>query len=216
MRFRIDLKIFIFLLLFYFTRQIEIYVIMIFFAVVHELGHLLMGLMLKMKPERIELMPFGLSISFKVNVQDINKKRGNGNQQVFKEILVASAGPLTNLIILIFTYVFFGNSNFSSLVIYANLLILIFNLLPIYPLDGGRILNGILHILFGRLEARRLSFDISMVVTIVLTAVSSIGILYFHNIAIFLIVLYVWLIVLKENIIYSRIKKLYQNMEKTK
>ena len=216
MRFRIDLKIFLFLLLFYFTRQIEIYVIMIFFAVVHELGHLLMGLMLKMKPERIELMPFGLSISFKVNVQDINKKRGNGNQQVFKEILVASAGPLTNLIILIFTYVFFGNSNFSSLVIYANLLILIFNLLPIYPLDGGRILNGILHILFGRLEARRLSFDISMVVTIVLTAVSSIGILYFHNIAIFLIVLYVWLIVLKENIIYSRIKKLYQNMEKTK
>lgn len=216
MRFRIDLKIFLFLLLFYFTRQIEIYVIMIFFAVVHELGHLLMGLMLKMKPERIELMPFGLSISFKVNVQDINKKRGNGNQQIFKEILVASAGPLTNLIILIFTYVFFGNSNFSSLVIYANLLILIFNLLPIYPLDGGRILNGILHILFGRLEARSLSFDISMVVTIVLTAVSSIGILYFHNIAIFLIVLYVWLIVLKENIIYSRIKKLYQNMEKTK
>ena len=214
MRFRIDLKIFLFLLLFYFTRQIEIYVIMIFFAVVHELGHLLMGLMLKMKPERIELMPFGLSISFKVNVQDINKKRGNGNQQIFKEILVASAGPLTNLIILIFTYVFFGNSNFSSLVIYANLLILIFNLLPIYPLDGGRILNGILHILFGRLEARSLSFDISMVVTIVLTAVSSIGILYFQNIAIFLIVLYVWLIVLKENIIYSRIKKLYQNMEK--
>ena len=216
MRFRIDLKIFLFLLLFYFTRQIEIYVIMIFFAVVHELGHLLMGLMLKMKPERIELMPFGLSISFKVNVQDINKKRGNGNQQVFKEILVASAGPLTNLIILIFTYVFFGNSNFSSLVIYANLLKIIFNLLPIYPLDGGRILNGILHILFGRLEARSLSFDISMVVTIVLTAVSSIGILYFQNIAIFLIVLYVWLIVLKENIIYSRIKKLYQNMEKTK
>lgn len=216
MRFRIDLKIFLFLLLFYFTRQIEIYVIMIFFAVVHELGHLLMGLMLKMKPERIELMPFGLSISFKVNVQDINKKRGNGNQQVFKEILVASAGPLTNLIILTFTYVFLKNSNFGSLVIYANLLILIFNLLPIYPLDGGRMLNGVLHILFGKLEARRLSFDISMVVTIVLTAVSSIGILYFHNIAIFLIVLYVWLIVLKENIIYSRIKKIYQHMEEIK
>ena len=77
-------------------------------------------------------------------------------------------------------------------------------------------LNGVLHILFGKLEARRLSFDISMVVTIVLTAVSSIGILYFHNIAIFLIVLYVWLIVLKENIIYSRIKKIYQHMEEIK
>ena len=30
--------------------------------------------------------------------------------------------------------------------VYSNILILLFNLLPIYPLDGGRILKYILHI----------------------------------------------------------------------
>ena len=41
MRFRIDLKIFLFLILFYFTKQIETYVIIIVFAIIHELGHLI-------------------------------------------------------------------------------------------------------------------------------------------------------------------------------
>lgn len=41
MRFRIDLKIFGFLILFYFTKQIEIYSLMMLFCFLHELGHLI-------------------------------------------------------------------------------------------------------------------------------------------------------------------------------
>ena len=48
MRVRIDLKIFIFLALFYFTNQIKIYLIIMFFSIIHELGHIIMGLILKM------------------------------------------------------------------------------------------------------------------------------------------------------------------------
>lgn len=40
MKFRIDLKIFAFLVLFYFTRQIEVYSTMMLFCIVHEFGHL--------------------------------------------------------------------------------------------------------------------------------------------------------------------------------
>ena len=41
MRFRIDLQIFLFLILFYLTKQIEKYMLMIMvFALSHELGHL--------------------------------------------------------------------------------------------------------------------------------------------------------------------------------
>ena len=61
MRFRIDLKIFIFLIIFYFTKQIEIYAMIMLFALIHELGHLLAGILMGMKPEKIELMPFGVS-----------------------------------------------------------------------------------------------------------------------------------------------------------
>ena len=70
MRFRIDLKIFIFLILFYFTKQIQIYAMIMIFAIIHELGHLLAGLLMGMKPEKIEIMPFGVSISFKINVKE--------------------------------------------------------------------------------------------------------------------------------------------------
>ena len=74
MRFRIDLKIFIFLIIFYFTKQIEIYAMIMLFALIHELGHLLAGILMGMKPEKIELMPFGVSIAFKIEPNDYNKK----------------------------------------------------------------------------------------------------------------------------------------------
>ena len=101
MRFRIDLKIFIFLIIFYFTKQIEIYAMIMLFALIHELGHLLAGILMGMKPEKIELMPFGVSISFKIKVEEYNKKIKKGNMLEIKKILVALAGPLTNFIIII-------------------------------------------------------------------------------------------------------------------
>ena len=41
MIFRLDLKIFVFLIIFFFTSQIKIYAIMMLFCIIHELGHLL-------------------------------------------------------------------------------------------------------------------------------------------------------------------------------
>ena len=81
MRFRIDLKIFVFLIIFYFTKQIEIYAMIMFFALIHELGHLLAGLLLGMKPEKIELMPFGVSISFKIKVEEYKKRKFIRNKE---------------------------------------------------------------------------------------------------------------------------------------
>ena len=74
MRVRIDLKILIFLILFFFTNQISIYLTMLMFCALHEFGHITAGLILKLKPEKLEILPYGLSISFKVNPDDINKK----------------------------------------------------------------------------------------------------------------------------------------------
>ena len=72
MRFRIDLKIFIFIILFYFTKQIQIYAFIMFFAFIHELGHLLCGILLGMQPEKLEIIPFGLSVSFRIKAKEYN------------------------------------------------------------------------------------------------------------------------------------------------
>ena len=212
MRFRIDLKIFIFLILFYLTRQIEIYSYIMIFAVIHELGHLIAGLLLGMKPEKLELMPFGLSISFKINVKEYNKKIKKGNRFEIKKIIVAMAGPLTNFIIILIALNLKTDIIKSIIIIYTNFLIMIFNLLPIYPLDGGRILRGILHINFGRIKSEKYIMNISKITLITITLLSSILILYVHNISIFLIILYLWSILIKENIKYENRKDIYKKI----
>ena len=57
MKFRIDLKIFAFVILFFITKQIEVYALIMLFAIIHELAHLLAGVLLKFKPESISLIP---------------------------------------------------------------------------------------------------------------------------------------------------------------
>lgn len=212
MRFRIDLKIFIFLILFYFTKQIEIYAMIMIFAIIHELGHLLAGLLMEMKPEKIEIMPFGVSISFKINAKEYNKKIKKGNILEIKKIIVALAGPITNFIIILITSNLKINLIKSLLIIYTNFLIMIFNLLPIYPLDGGRILKGILHIIFGKRKSEKYTNIISNITVISITAISSILILYVHNIAILLIDMYLWYLVLKENSIYKKREEIYKKL----
>lgn len=185
LRIRIDLKILVFLIIFYFTNQIREYLIIMFFCVIHEIGHIVVGIAFKMKPEKIELMPFGLSASFFANFNDKHYK--------IKEIFVALAGPITSLALAILcTYI-----NIPE-VFYSNILILLFNLIPIYPLDGGRVLKGILYIKLGAIQSEYLINKISYITLIIITVISSIGVYYYKNFAIFIICIVLWLIAFRE------------------
>ena len=180
MRIRIDLKILIFLIIFYFTHQLSNYLIIMFFSVIHEIGHIIFALILKIKPEKIEIMPFGLRASFNTDF----------NEDKIKEIFITIAGPLTSLAL-----TFFCKTQES---VYANILILIFNLIPIYPLDGGRIVKGILHIKLGAIRTEKLINPISYITMIIVTVISSITVYYFQNFAIFMICIFLWIVVLQE------------------
>lgn len=214
MRFRIDLKIFAFIIIFIITRQIEIYVAMLIFAIIHELSHMLVGIILGFKPEKIELNPLGLSLAFRPNYNDYNLKIRNANAFEIKKIIVALAGPISNLAIAVLVGFLTSPSMMVNTIFYANLLIAIFNLLPVYPLDGGRVLKGILHIIYGKWKAKKIVNDISFAVTTILTAISSIAVFYYKNFAIVAIIAYLWIIVLKADSIYRRELILYNMINK--
>lgn len=208
MKIRLHLNIFIFILIFILTSQIEIYGILMVFAILHELGHMFAGILLGFKPSSLEIMPFGLAVSFESKIEDCNKKIKKANMQTIKKIIVAASGVIINLIFILIFSVFdislFGIQN--QLILYANILIAIFNLIPIYPLDGGRIIDSLLHIMYGKKEASRYTNMISNITITILTVITSIAILYFKNIAILFILAYLWYLVITENKKYNNKK----------
>ncbi len=178
-------------------------------------GHLLCGLALGMRPEKMELMPYGVAISFKLTPKDYNKKIKKANYLEIKKIVVALAGPLINLLIMIIIWQQNMNVFDGLMILYANLLLILFNLLPIYPLDGGRVLKGVLHIFLGKIKAEKYINTISFVSLIIITLVCSILIYLVQNIAIFFMVLVLWGLFIREDIKYKKRNEIYHLLEKT-
>lgn len=215
MHIKINSILFIFIVIFYLTKQIEIYALLMIFALIHELGHIFAGICLGFKPKSLHIMPFGISVNFNNNLQDYNTKIGKGNLLNLKKLFIAIAGPLTNILIVILCCI--SKENFASVdntyIIYANLILGIFNLLPIYPLDGGRIINELAHFVYGRKDALIIVNKISNINLSIITAIASIGILYLKNIAIFFIIVCLWIIVIRENKLYNMKMMIYDKIK---
>jgi len=85
---------------------------------------------------------------------------------------------------------------------------------PIYPLDGGRIIKGIINIKSGRYKADKYANIISIIVTIILTIFAVMATYCNSNIAIMLIMVYIWILVIKENKISKQKERIYKILQK--
>lgn len=129
---------------------------------IHECGHAFMGRIYKWKINKICIYPFGGVSKFD---EDINKP-------ISEEGMILVMGPFVQFVFLLFSLFFFKNTFFYTKILTYNLLLLIFNLLPIYPLDGGRILNLVFNKRNSYLKSFTFSFSLSFFLLFLLLLLS--------------------------------------------
>jgi len=155
---------------------------------IHEMGHLLMGLLLGWELDKICLYPYGGVTKFN---EDINRK-------LSEELLILISGPIFQIIYFVIGYYLFNSLDFN----YYNLSILVFNMLPIYPLDGGRILNIIFNYFLSFRFSYYLSIFLSIFISLIFIIYSIVNNYTFNILLMFLIVIVKVFIELKKKNYY--------------
>lgn len=166
--------------------------IMILFGIVfiHELGHALTANFFGWRIKKIELLPFG-------GVAEVDEY---GNKPLKEDIFVQIMGPLQHVWIFLLCKLLFMNGMIEEelylYTIYNNFSILCFNLLPIWPLDGGKILFSLLSI---KIPFTKAHFMV-IVMSSILTFVFVIGILLLSptNISLWFMVLFLMFSIWKD------------------
>lgn len=138
---------------------IQLYIILAIVSL-HELGHYMMAKFFKWRVEGMMLWVFG----------GVMHTDEHGNRPLHEEMLVTIAGPFQHVILYVLI-MFAADTNLLSastieLLYFYNSAILFFNLLPIWPLDGGKILFMLLTRIFPYKKAHQLIIILSMAASI--------------------------------------------------
>lgn len=144
------------------------------FVILHEYGHCIAAKYLQVPVKDIIIFPLGGMARIRlVNLRPLH------------EFIIAIAGPFVNFVFLVFLSAYGLWQRYDQLpanqfppiifviLFFCNAALLIFNLIPVFPMDGGRILRSILHgILGNNLQATRISVIVGYVLGGFLAAVS--------------------------------------------
>jgi len=110
----------------------------------HEFGHVLAARRFGIPTRDITLLPIGGV----ANIERMPERPG-------QELIIALAGPAVNVVIVVLLIGVFGVRLGAGQ--FAADVLALFNLVPAFPMDGGRVLRALLAIVLGRLRATRLA-----------------------------------------------------------
>lgn len=160
--------------------MIKIYIYFFISILIHEIFHIIVAKIYKINLKNLRVSIFGFSAQIE------NNKKNKSKQKIFMYFV----GPLSNFILAIIFY--FMNFEYIEKIklIYINLSLGIFNLLPILPLDGGNILKELLKIKYKNLKVNKISLFISKVCLAILIFTYSIVIIKVKNISILALIIY--------------------------
>lgn len=146
-------------------------------VVLHELGHALMARRFGIRTRDITLYPIG-------GVARLERM----SERPWEEFWIAVAGPAVNVVIacVLAGFLLLGSgdasaeptlptlpgSRFFLDLLVANAALVLFNMLPAFPMDGGRILRALLSTFMGRLRATQIAVALGAVLALLLPLAS--------------------------------------------
>lgn len=132
-----------------------VYAGVFFLVLLHECGHCLAAQHYNQKIHSITLYPFGGAARMEIPKEPV------------KELVIALAGPAVNLV-LIPVFLLLGSIHPILMTIgYYNMILLVFNMIPAFPMDGGRVLRACLtHFLKDHARATKIAGRVGQVIAV--------------------------------------------------
>jgi stage IV sporulation protein FB len=160
------------------------YLITMGFIIAHEFAHIVTAIISGARIYSIRILPIGVNVA----IDDSGCSK-------FSKIYIYLAGPIINIIFAITIYILYAFQIVSielMLGVYINIWLAFFNLLPILPLDGGKIAMEALADYSGLYSASKKMYLLSVSLSIIIICL---GILVFitnlYNISLVLIGIYI-------------------------
>ncbi|WP_379965836.1 M50 family metallopeptidase [Ectobacillus sp. sgz5001026] len=133
--------------------------LMVLFMIVffHELGHAAAATHYNWRIRRIQLLPFG----------GVVEMEEHGNKPIREEVIVILAGPAQHIWMVLLAYMLHENGwmseNAYTFFLWNNLSVFFINFLPVWPLDGGKLLFCIYSMGTSYLQAHRMMLVTSVI-----------------------------------------------------
>ncbi len=159
---KINYLTYYFIILFFLCGFIKNALIIFLIVLIHELGHFTAANLSKYKVINITLYPFG----------GITKLNKDLNTSPYKDVFLSISGILFQGILYVIFIILHQTSIITThtydLFITYNNLIIIFNIIPIYPLDGHYVVNALLNKMFSFQKSYYISLFISISLFLIL------------------------------------------------
>jgi Zn-dependent protease len=136
-----------------------VFIVLVFLCVtLHEFGHIAMARRFGIRTPQVVLTPIG-------GIANLERMPDKPRE----ELLVAIAGPLVNVVIALLLMAVFGlplqglmtldlgQASLAERLLLVNVMLVAFNLIPAFPMDGGRVLRALLAMKLGASRATALA-----------------------------------------------------------